>query len=156
MKFLGDDRKLLRGLWSAVQSAGGSPSVNMILKMARVAGASFDDKASRAVLFGDRKNIGASEAAPMGEVDEDAVSDTSAPNLFAGLVDPLELEPVNDAATLVPASDIAPQEVLAPGIARLMELSKKAKEVNAAAAMRAAAMPTQKAIRYIFPSERKT
>jgi hypothetical protein len=62
---------------------------------------------------------------------------------------------VNDAATLVPASDIAPQEVLAPGIARLMELSKKAKAVNAAAAMRSAAKPPPKAIRYIFPSERK-
>jgi hypothetical protein len=65
MKFRGDDRELLRRLWSAVQSAGGSPSVNMIQKMARLAGASFNDKASRAVLSGDRENIGiTTEATP--------------------------------------------------------------------------------------------
>jgi hypothetical protein len=97
------------------------------------------------------------EATPeceFGKADENTVVDT--PALFDGLVDPLELEPVNDAAPLVPMSGIAPQEVPAPGIARLMELSKKAKAVNAAAALRSAAKPPPKAIRYIFPSERKT
>jgi hypothetical protein len=201
MKFRGDDRELLRRLWSAVQSAGGSPSVNMIQKMARLAGASFNDKASRAILFEDRKNTGTTEATPQSlrtiteatprrntanrsndlidhdrsdvadatpqhlrtiteaapwyGFDRNTVVDTPAPNLFDGLVDSSELESVNDAVTLGPASDIAPQEVLAPGIARLMELSKKAKAVNAAAAMRSAAKPPPKAIRYIFPSERE-
>jgi hypothetical protein len=205
MKFRGDDHELLRSLWSAVQRAGGSPSINMIQKMARLAGASFNDKAARTVLFGDRENIGITEAAPQylstiteaapkrdatkrsngsidhgrldatevapqhlptiteaaprcgfGEADENTVVDIPTPNLFDGLVDPSELKPVNDAATLRSASGIAPQEVLAPGIARLMELSKKAKAVNAATAIRSAAKPPPKAIRYIFPSEHKT
>jgi len=141
----------------------------MIVKMARMAGASFDDKAARAVLFGDCKNIGAAEASPQylrtiteatprcdETGDAEPVIDTSAPNLFDGLVDPLEREPVNKVVTLVPGSGAAPQEVLAPGIARLMELSKKAKAVNAAAAIRSVGKPTPKAVPYIFPSERKT
>jgi hypothetical protein len=241
MKFRGDERELLRRLWSAVQSSGGSPSVNMIQKMARLAGASFDDKAARAVLAGDcrstdsakatpqyvstiteatprhnaiksnndssddsrtgadkaapqylstiteasprrkatknndgdssgNSHLGVTEATPQyisgitnaspkfgfGENDETMVIDAPAPNLFDGLVDPLKLEPMNDAATLAPEGGAAPQELPAPGIARLMELAKKAKAVNAAAAMRAEAKAAPKAIRYIFPSERKT
>jgi hypothetical protein len=235
MKFRGDDRELLRGLWSVVQSAGGSPSINMIQKMARLAGASFDDKAARAVLFGDAKNTEIAEVSPQfsgtfteatprhdtgnnatsdrkstdsakvppqhsgtftevppwrdaknittnsrktmddaeaqpqfsgtftevtpkcgfGENDENTVFESPAPNLFDGLGDRSELEPVNNVATLVPADGADSKEGLAPGIARLMELSKRAKAVNAAAAMRSAAKAAPNPIRYIFPSERK-
>lgn len=242
MKFRGDDCELLPGLWSAVQSPGGSVSVNMIQRMACVAAASFDDKAARAILLGDRKYIDSvrvtpqysrrlteatprrntvktgnestapnerneakatpqyssaitearprreaanpnndpggcydtkrtgvtpwhsyaitkatprlndakannepceyanactavvsprllradTEAAPRREfcdADGSAVIETPTPNLFDRLVDPLEVEPVNDVVTPEPASGIAPQEVPAPGIARLMELS---------------------------------
>jgi hypothetical protein len=45
-----DAERLLASLWDAVADAGGRPSADMVLDMARRAGAKFDDKSARAVL----------------------------------------------------------------------------------------------------------
>jgi hypothetical protein len=53
-----DTEKLLLALWDAVEGAGAKPSANKVQKMARLAGASFDDKAARVIMVNAGKNLG--------------------------------------------------------------------------------------------------
>jgi hypothetical protein len=119
MKFQGDKDELLRALWLAVERTGGRPTVNMIQKMARLAGAAFDDKAAHALLCG--KYV----------LHDKITVEELPPSLFDN---PFESELLPDAKPIAPVAEKM-QPPLNPEIAMLMEIAKKAAARNAAAAL---------------------
>jgi hypothetical protein len=127
MKFQGDKGELLRALWSAVERTGGRPTVNMIQKMARLAGAAFDDKAAHALLCGNPEKIADTEVEPKSVRHDKITVEELPPSLFDN---PFESGLPPDPKPVAPVA-----ENLNPEIAMLMEIAKKAAARNAAAAL---------------------
>jgi hypothetical protein len=97
--------------------------------MARLAGATFDDKAAQALLCGDSKTIADTEVETKYVRHDKITVEELPPSLFDN---PFESGPLPDTEPVAPTAEKIP---LNPEIALLMEIAKKAAARNAAAAL---------------------